>query len=55
MLGFLIVGVIALIAYSLARECEKRKREEAPQVAQSSVAEMADARFARKHMAVPWI
>jgi hypothetical protein len=55
MFGFLIVGVVALIAYSLTRECEKRKREKAPQAAQSSVAEIADARFAQKRMAVPWI
>jgi hypothetical protein len=52
---FLIVGIIAVIAYSLAREPQKREREEAPQVAQSSAAEIADPRIARKRMAVPWI
>jgi hypothetical protein len=52
MLLFLIVGVIALIAYLLVCKLEKRKREEAAQVSQSRA---ADARFVRRRMAVPWI
>jgi hypothetical protein len=50
MFVFLIIVVIGLTAYTLACQHEKRKQEE-----QRSGGEIADAPFARKRMAVPWI